>query len=63
VDSIVVSENDARPERFADIVRGVLDDSARLRALSDGARATVATRLNWGVVAQKMSTFFASVTA
>jgi glycogen(starch) synthase len=63
VDSIVVSENDARPERFADIVRGVLDDSARLRALSDGARATLATRLNWGVVAQKMSTFFASVTA
>jgi glycosyltransferase involved in cell wall biosynthesis len=61
VDSIVVAESDARPDRVADIVRGVLDDGARLRALSDGARATVAARLNWGVVAEKMSTFFDSI--
>jgi glycosyltransferase involved in cell wall biosynthesis len=61
VDSIVVTENDARPDRVAEIVRGVLDDGARLRALSDGARATVAARLNWGVVAEKMSTFFDSI--
>jgi glycosyltransferase involved in cell wall biosynthesis len=61
VDTIVVSENDARPDRVAEIVRGILDDSARLHALSDGARATVATRLNWGVVAEKMSAFFESI--
>jgi glycosyltransferase involved in cell wall biosynthesis len=61
VDSIIVSENDARPERVAQIVRDVLDDSTRLRALSDGARTTVAARLNWGVVAEKMSGFFESI--
>jgi glycogen(starch) synthase len=61
VDSIVVAENDARPNTVAEITRGVLDDGERLRALSDGARATVAARLNWGVVAEKMSTFFDSI--
>jgi glycosyltransferase involved in cell wall biosynthesis len=61
VDSIVVSESDASAERVAEIVRGVVDDDSRLRALSDGARATVASRLNWGVVAAKMSPFFASI--
>jgi glycosyltransferase involved in cell wall biosynthesis len=61
VDSLVVSESDASAERVAEIVRGVVDDDSRLRALSDGARATVASRLNWGVVAAKMSPFFASI--
>ena len=61
IDSIVVSENDARPDRVAEIVRAILDDNARLQGLSDGARATVAARLNWGVVAEKMSSFFAAI--
>ena len=61
IDSIVVSENDARPDRVAELVRAILDDNARLQGLSDGARATVAARLNWGVVAEKMSSFFAAI--
>ncbi len=57
IDGIVVRDSDATTERFASLVRELLDDDARLRRLSDGARATVAARLNWDAVAQHMLPF------
>jgi glycosyltransferase involved in cell wall biosynthesis len=61
LDSVIVSDADARPDRLAEMIREIVDDDARLRALSEGARATVAARLNWSVAAEKMSPFFETI--
>jgi glycosyltransferase involved in cell wall biosynthesis len=59
-DGIVLRDADATPERVAAIVRALLDDEPRLAALSHAARATIAERLNWDIVAEKMEPFLAS---
>ena len=57
VEGLVISDADATPEALAARLRALLADQPRLRALSDGARSAVATRLNWDAVAEKMDPF------
>ncbi len=59
IDGVVLRESDATAESVARLVRELLDDNARLQRLSEAARATVATRLNWESVAQHMLPFLA----
>ena len=56
-DGIVIRDDDARPDRLAAIVRGLLADRTRRQTLSDGARSTVGSRLNVNTVAEKMEPF------
>jgi glycogen(starch) synthase len=60
-DGIVLSDADARPDGLARTIVALFDDAARERRLSENARATIAERLNWNVVAEKMEPFFRSL--